>query len=90
VLGAGGGRDQREQSCADRPVRPIEGTPALILSALIDSEFEAVVCSHLLEEVSRGLESEHFRQRLRAGQAADILTAISESAVHFPDPETPE
>lgn len=63
-----------------------EGTPALILSALIESSFEAVVCPRLLDEVVRGLGSEHFRARLREGQAEDILGAISESAVHFPDP----
>lgn len=67
-----------------------EGTPALILSALIESKFEAVVCPHLLAEVSRGLRSEYFRHRVREGQAEDILAGISESAVHFPDPEKPE
>lgn len=65
-------------------------TPALILSALIESRFEAVVCPHLLDEVSRGLRSKHFRERLEEGRAADILAAISESAIHFPDPEKPE
>jgi predicted nucleic acid-binding protein len=29
-----------------------EGTPALVLSALIESRFEAVVCPHLLNEVT--------------------------------------
>jgi uncharacterized protein len=67
-----------------------EGTPALMLAALLDSKFEAVVCPHLLGEVSRGLESEHFRKLLREGQAADILAGISDSALHFPDPERPQ
>ena len=73
-------------SVAGRP----QGTPALILSALLESKFEAVVCPHLLGEVSRGLNSEHFRQRLTEGRAADILAAVSESTLHFPDPEEPE
>jgi putative PIN family toxin of toxin-antitoxin system len=67
-----------------------EGTPALILSAVLDSEFDAVVCPHLLGEVRRGLASEHFRHRLQVGQAEDIVAAISEAAIHFPDPEEPE
>ena len=67
-----------------------QGTPALILSAVLDSEFEAVVCPHLMDEIRRGLASEHFRQRLRKGQAEDIVAAISEAAIHFPDPDEPE
>jgi len=67
-----------------------QGTPALILSALTESKFEAVVCPHLLDEVSSGLNSEHFRERLPEGRAADILDAVSESALHFPDPEEPQ
>jgi putative PIN family toxin of toxin-antitoxin system len=67
-----------------------EGTPALILPALIDSKFDALACPRLLAEVSRGLESRHFRARLEEGQAADIVAAISESTVHLRDPDNPE
>jgi predicted nucleic acid-binding protein len=67
-----------------------EGTPALVLSALIESRFEAVVCPHLLNEVARGLQSRYFRERLEEGRAADVLAGISESATHFPDPEKPD
>ena len=67
-----------------------DGTPALILSAVLDSEFEAVVCPLLLDEIRRGLASQHFRRRLTQGQAEDIVAAISETAIHFPDPRDPE
>jgi putative PIN family toxin of toxin-antitoxin system len=67
-----------------------EGTPALLLAALVEPSFEAVICPHLLDEVSRGLGSGHFSDRLREGQAEDIVAAISESSVHFPDPAEPE
>lgn len=67
-----------------------EGTPALVLAALIESQFEAVVCPRLLAEISRGLASERFRERLKEGQAGDIVAAISESAIHLPDPDAPE
>lgn len=67
-----------------------QGTPALILSALVEAKFEAVVCPYLLDEVARGLASKHFRQRIDESRAADILAGISESAIHFPDPQSPE
>ena len=67
-----------------------DGTSALILAALIDAQFDALVCPRLLGEVSRGLESKHFRARLKEGQAADVIAAISQSAIHLPDPEMPE
>ena len=67
-----------------------QGTPALILSGLLESKFEAVACPHLLREFSRGLASRHFRDRLPESRAAQILAAISESTLHVPDPEAPE
>lgn len=48
------------------------------------------MCPHLLGEISRGLDSQHFRERLKEGQAGDTVAAISEGTIHLPDPDAPE
>ena len=66
-----------------------DGTPALILAALLEARFEAIACPQLLEEIARGLQSKHFRNKLDERQAHDILDAISNSTDHQPDPVDP-
>lgn len=67
-----------------------QGTPALLLSALVESKFEAVVCPQLLDEVARGLAGKYFRERVDEQRAKDILASIAEAAIHFPNTEKPE
>jgi putative PIN family toxin of toxin-antitoxin system len=66
-----------------------DGTPALILAALLEARFEAIACPRLLDEIARALQSKHFRNKLTEGQAQDILDAISNSTHHQPDPVEP-
>lgn len=65
-------------------------TPALILAALSEASFEAIVCPQLIAEVRGGLAKDYFRRRLDEEAANDIVTVIEEVSIAFPDPRDPE
>ncbi|MHB1808885.1 MAG: putative toxin-antitoxin system toxin component, PIN family [Solirubrobacteraceae bacterium] len=63
--------------------------PALILDALTDMGFEAVVSPRLIAEVNRGLQKPYFKDRVSESEAARIIEAIHAAAVTFDDPVEP-
>ena len=66
------------------------GTPtALLLDAVEDGTVEMVACGRLIGEVSRGLESSYFRERLPAEDREVVLTALERIALMRPDPASP-
>jgi hypothetical protein len=52
-------------------VAPDESPPARLFDALMDVEFESIVCPTLLDEIRRGLTRPYFRDRLPEADAAD-------------------
>jgi uncharacterized protein len=67
--------------------RPGGGAPWLILMALIDFDFEAVVCPKLIEEFRRGLASRYFQERFDANAMAEIVASVEEAALHRDEPQ---
>lgn len=64
---------------SDRP-------PRLLFDALVDLDFETVVCPRLLGEVRKALRKPYFRERLSAEEARRSLLRIEAIAVTFDDP----
>lgn len=66
--------------------RPGGGTPWLLLLALIDLEFEAVVCPRLIQEFSDALGNRYFQDRFDARDLAGIVTSVTGVATMYDDP----
>lgn len=66
--------------------RPGGGAPWLILAALLDFEFEAVVCPRLLGEFRAALRNAYFRERFDPDDLAEIVANVEEAAVAREDP----
>lgn len=67
--------------------RPGGGAPWLILAALLDFDFEAVVCPRLIGEFRDALTSRYFRERFDPDDLAEIVTSVEEAATKYEDPE---
>jgi uncharacterized protein len=66
--------------------RPGGGPPWLILAALLDFDFEAIVCPRLIGEFRDALTNEYFRERFDPDDLAEIVTSVEEAAVKYDDP----
>lgn len=67
--------------------RPGGGAPWLILAALLDFEFEALVCPKLIGEFRGALTSNYFRERFDPDDLAEIVLAVEEAAISYEDPK---
>lgn len=70
--------------------RPGGGAPWLILAALLDFEFEAVVCPRLVGEFRDALGNKYFRERFDPDDLAEIVARVEEAAVVRSDPQEVE
>jgi uncharacterized protein len=70
--------------------RPGGGAPWLILAALLDFEFEAIVCPKLIGEFRDALGNEYFRKRFDPSDLAEIVATVEEAAIKYDDPEEVE
>jgi putative PIN family toxin of toxin-antitoxin system len=66
------------------------GAPWLILAALLDFEFEAIVCPKLMGEFRAALTNSYFRERLDPDELEEILAAVEEAAIEYEDPDEVE
>lgn len=66
--------------------RPGGGTPWLLLLALIDLEFEAIVCPRLIREFSDALGNRYFQERFEARDLDGIVTSVTGVATMYDDP----
>lgn len=66
--------------------RPGGGPPWLILAALLDFEFEAIVCPRLIGEFRDALTNRYFQERFDADDLAEILANVEEVATEYSDP----
>lgn len=62
------------------------GAPWLLLLALFDFEFEAIVCPKLLQEFSDALGNRYFQERFDAGDLEGIVANVAEVATEYDDP----
>jgi putative PIN family toxin of toxin-antitoxin system len=62
------------------------GAPWLILAALLDFEFEAVVCPRLIGEFRDALTNKYFRERFDPDDLAEIVANVEEAATEYADP----
>lgn len=70
-------------------IAPDESPPARLFDALMEFEFEAVVCPTLLDEIRRGLARPYFRDRLPEADADRLLRALTRASVQLRDPRSP-
>lgn len=66
--------------------RPGGGAPWLILAALLDFEFEAIVCPRLIGEFRDALASKYFRERFDPDDLAEIVSSVLDMATQYDDP----
>lgn len=64
--------------------------PALILDALRDESFEAILCPTLISQVDRGLRKPYFQAKLREISSRQALGRIEDAAMMLADPITIE
>jgi uncharacterized protein len=57
------------------------------MAALLDFDFEAIVCPRLVEEFSHALTNSYFRKRFDPDDLAEIVTSVEEAAIKFEDPQ---
>jgi putative PIN family toxin of toxin-antitoxin system len=67
--------------------RPGGGAPWLILAALLDFEFEAIVCPKLIGEFRDALGNKYFRERFHPDDLAEIVANVEEVATRYDDPK---
>jgi uncharacterized protein len=66
--------------------RPGGGAPWLILAALLDFDFEAIVCPKLIGEFKDALTNRYFRERFDSDELAEIVANVEEAATTYDDP----
>lgn len=66
--------------------RPGGGAPWLILEALLDHDFEAIVCPKLIKEFRGGLDNRYFQERFDPDDLAEIVANVENSAVEHENP----
>ncbi len=59
----------------------------MILAALLDFEFEAIVCPRLIGEFRDALTNDYFRERFDPDDLAEIVIAVEETAITYEDPK---
>lgn len=62
------------------------GAPWLLLLALLDFEFEAIVCPKLIQEFSDALGGRYFQERFDSRDLEGIVTSVREAATQYDDP----
>lgn len=67
--------------------RPGGGSPWLILAALLDFDFEAIVCPRLIGEFRDALTNKYFRERFDPHDLAEIVVSVEEAANRYEDPK---
>lgn len=67
--------------------RPGGGAPWLILAALLDFDFEAIVCPRLIGEFRDALTNDYFRKRFDPDDLAEIVAGVEEAAIKYDDPQ---
>jgi putative PIN family toxin of toxin-antitoxin system len=67
--------------------RPGGGAPWLVLVALLDFEFEAIVCPRLIGEFRDALGNKYFRERFHPDDLAEIVANVEEVATRYDDPK---
>jgi putative PIN family toxin of toxin-antitoxin system len=67
--------------------RPGGGAPWLILAALLDFDFEAIVCPRLIGEFRDALTNKYFRERFDPDDLAEIVVSVEKAADGYEDPE---
>jgi uncharacterized protein len=67
--------------------RPGGGAPWLILAALLDFDFEAIVCPRLIGEFRHALTNDYFRERFDSDDLAEIVANVEEAAIKYDDPQ---
>jgi putative PIN family toxin of toxin-antitoxin system len=67
--------------------RPGGGAPWLIVAALLDFEFEAIVCPRLIGEFRDALTNEYFRDRFELNDLAEIVAGVEEAGIAYDDPQ---
>lgn len=70
--------------------RPGGGPPWLLLLALLDFDFEAVVCPKLIDEFSDALGGRYFQERFDADDLSGIVANVEEVAVELKNPKRVE
>ena len=65
------------------------GAPWLLLLALLDFEFEAIVCPTLLREFGDALGNRYFLERFDARDLEGIVANVEEAATVMDDPGDP-
>ena len=66
--------------------RPRGGAPWLILSALLDYDFEAIACPKLIDEFRDGLGNKYFQERFDPKDLAEIVANVERAAIGYADP----
>ncbi len=66
--------------------RPGGGAPWLLLLALIDLEFEAVLCPKLIQEFSDALGNRYFQERFDPSDLDGIVTSVTSVGTMHDDP----
>jgi uncharacterized protein len=61
--------------------------PWLILAALLDFDFEAIVCPRLISEFREALTNKYFRERFDPDDLAEIVSNVEEAATKYEDPK---
>jgi putative PIN family toxin of toxin-antitoxin system len=67
--------------------RPGGGAPWLILAALLDFDFEAVVCPRLIGEFRDALGNKYFQERFDPDDLDEIVASVDEAAITYDDPK---
>ena len=67
--------------------RPGGGAPWLVLAALLDFEFEAIVCPELIGEFKDALANRYFTERFDSEELAEIVVNVEEAATKYDDPK---
>jgi putative PIN family toxin of toxin-antitoxin system len=66
--------------------RPGGGAPWLLLLALTDLEFEAVLCPRLIQEFSDALGNRYFQERFDPRDLDAIVTSVTDVGTMYDDP----
>ena len=66
--------------------RPGGGAPWLILAALLDFEFEAIVCPKLIGEFKDALTNRYFTERFSSNELAEIIANVEEAVTEYDNP----
>ena len=63
------------------------GAPWLILAAVLDFDFEAIICPRLIDEFRDALGNKYFQERFDPDDLAEIVANVEEAAVAHEDPK---